>query len=151
MGCNTKIILVDNHPLFREGIKLLIEMKGLGKVIGECANNEMFLDLLVKLQPDLVFIDIDLSEKYNKKTFYKATELNPGTKFIAFTMFGDTYDYSKIIDLGVQGLILKSSGIDEIEKAISEVLKGKSYFSAAIQLGNIRNSKPNNSNKNSIN
>jgi DNA-binding NarL/FixJ family response regulator len=58
-----------------------------------------------------------------------ALKMMPDLKIIAFTMFGDEEYYHKMIDLGVRGFILKSSGINELENAIKEVMRGESYFS----------------------
>ena len=55
-----KIIIVDDHSLFREGIKLLIENENLGTVIAEAENGQVFLDLLENLNPDLVIMDIEM-------------------------------------------------------------------------------------------
>ena len=60
MYSNTKIIIVDDHLMFREGIKLLIETEGMGKVIAEADNGQEFLRLLVNHDPDLVLMDIEM-------------------------------------------------------------------------------------------
>ena len=60
MGFNTKIIIVDDHPLYREGIKLLIEKEGIGVVVAEAENGQVFLDLLERIAPDLTLMDINM-------------------------------------------------------------------------------------------
>lgn len=55
-----KIIIVDDHSLFREGLKLLIENEHLGEVIAEADNGQVFLELLEKFEPDLVIMDIEM-------------------------------------------------------------------------------------------
>ncbi len=60
MKKKAKIIIVDDYPLFREGIKLLIEMEGIGEVIAEAENGQVFLDLLTEHTPDLVIMDIEM-------------------------------------------------------------------------------------------
>lgn len=123
------IIIVDDHLIFRQGLKSLVTFENIATVIGEASNGKEFIELLSYLKPDLVLMDIDMPHMNGMEATQKALELFPDLKIIAFTMFGDEEYYYKMIDLGVKGFILKSSGINELEKAISEVTQGESYFS----------------------
>jgi len=71
-----KIYLVDDHLLFRNGIKMLIEHFGTGKVIGEAANGRMFLDDLEQNVPDIVFMNIDMLEMNNIEATELALKMN---------------------------------------------------------------------------
>lgn len=124
-----EIIIVDDHLIFRQGLKSLITSENIASVVGEASNGKEFLQLLSDLKPDLVLMDIDMPHMNGMEATQKALEIMPDLKIIAFTMFGDEEYYYKMIDLGVKGFILKSSGINELEKAISEVMIGESYFS----------------------
>lgn len=124
-----EIIIVDDHLIFRQGLKSLITSENIASVIGEASNGKEFLQLLSNLRPDLVLMDIDMPHMNGMEATQKALEMIPDLKIIAFTMFGDEEYYYKMIDLGVKGFILKSSGINELEKAIKEVIMGESYFS----------------------
>ena len=126
------IIIVDDHLILRQGIKALITTENIATVIGEASNGKEFIELLSHLKPDLVLMDIDMPHMNGMEATKKALELMPELKIIAFTMFGDEEYYYKMIDMGVKGFILKSSGINELEKAISEVMLGESYFSNEI-------------------
>jgi len=123
------IILVDDHIVFRQGLKSLITFENLGTVIGEASDGKEFIDLLELPAPDLVFMDIDMPNINGMEATQKALELFPDMKIIVFSMFGDEEYYNKMIELGVKGFILKSSGINEVEQAIEDVMKGKTYFS----------------------
>lgn len=126
---NPDLIIVDDHLIFRQGLKSLINLENIATVIGEASNGIEFLELLSRLKPDLVLMDIDMPHMDGMEATKKALEMLPDLKIIAFTMFGDEEYYYKMIDLGVKGFILKSSGINELEKAIEEVMNGESYFS----------------------
>jgi DNA-binding NarL/FixJ family response regulator len=126
---NPELIIVDDHLIFRQGLKSLINLENIATVIGEASNGIEFLELLSKLKPDLVLMDIDMPHMNGMEATKKALEMLPDLKIIAFTMFGDEEYYYKMIDLGVKGFILKSSGINELEKAIEDVMNGESYFS----------------------
>jgi len=124
-----EIIIVDDHLIFRQGLKSLFTIENIATVIGEASNGNEFIDLLSTLKPDLVLMDIDMPHMNGMEATQKALELMPEIKIIAFTMFGDEEYYYKMVELGVRGFILKSSGIAELEKAIEDVMNGESYFS----------------------
>lgn len=126
------IILVDDHLIFRQGLKSLITYDNLGKVIGEASDGNEFIDLLALPAPDLVLMDIDMPHMNGFEATQKALELRPNLKIIAFSMFGEAEYYRKMLELGVKGFILKSSGINEVEQAIADVMNGKTYFSNAL-------------------
>jgi len=126
------IIIVDDHVIFRQGLKSLLATEMIATVIGEASNGKEYLELLSKMKPDLVLMDIDMPHMNGMEATEKSLAIYPDLKIIAFTMFGDEDYYYKMIDLGVKGFLLKSSGISELEKAISEVLEGESYFSNEI-------------------
>jgi len=123
------IILVDDHLIFRQGLKSLITVENLGKVIGEASDGKEFIDLLALPAPDLVLMDIDMPHMNGMEATQKALELLPNLKIIVFSMFGDDEYYKKMTELGVKGYILKSTGINEVEQAIADVMNGKTYFS----------------------
>lgn len=123
------IIIVDDHLIFRQGLKSILSIENIATVIGEASNGIEFIELLSHLKPDLVLMDIDMPHMNGMEATKKARMLIPNIKIIAFTMFGDEEYYYKMIDLGIKGFILKSSGINELENAIREVMMGESYFS----------------------
>ncbi|HNX79034.1 MAG TPA: response regulator transcription factor [Prolixibacteraceae bacterium] len=126
------VIIVDDHLIFRQGLKSLLTFENIANVIGEASNGIEFIQLLSHLQPDLVLMDIDMPLMNGIDATKNALELVPDLKIIAFTMFSDDEYYFKMIDVGVKGFILKSSGIRELENAIQTILSGESYFSNEI-------------------
>lgn len=123
------IIIVDDHLIFRQGLKTLFTVEDIATVIGEASNGIEFIELLSDFKPDLVLMDIDMPHMNGMEATQKALAMMPDLKIIAFTMFGDEDYYYKMVELGVKGFILKSSGINELEKAIHDVMDGESYFS----------------------
>ena len=129
MQAKPKIIIVDDHPLFREGIKLLIENEGIGEVIAEAENGREFLDLMEKSVPDLVLMDIEMPVMGGLEATREALARWPDLKILVISMFSDRDHYENMIAAGVMGFVLKTSGKQELEKAITNVAKGESYFS----------------------
>ncbi len=124
-----KIIIVDDHEMFRKGIKLLIEMENIGTVIAEAENGQKFLDLLEIHKPDVVLMDIDMPIMNGIIATQKAIEKYPDLKILSLSMFGDEKYYLKMIQAGAIGFILKKSGKLELERSIKEVSEGQCYFS----------------------
>jgi len=129
MRSDIKIIIVDDHPLFREGIKLLIEKEELGEVIAEAENGLVFLDLLERLDPDLVLMDIEMPVMNGLEATIKAKAIRPDLKILVLTMLGGQENYSAMIQAGAVGFVLKTSGKQELENAIKATYGGDCYFS----------------------
>lgn len=123
------IFLVDDHDLFRDGLKTLFELSGMAKVSGEASNGLEFLELLKTEIPDLVLIDIDMPKMNGIEATAMATKAHPELKVLALSMFNEYKYYSKMIDAGAKGFLLKSANKSELETAITKVSTGHTYFS----------------------
>lgn len=128
-----QIVLVDDHVLFRQGLKSIITDRKIADVIGEASNGEEFIELLSHMNPDLVLMDIIMPKMNGMEATYLALRLMPQLKIIAYTMFGEREYYYRMTAIGVKGFIVKNSRIEEIEKAIKEVMLGNTYFNPDFQ------------------
>lgn len=124
-----KIIITDDHQIFRQGLKSLIVKEEIADVVAEASNGKEFLDLLTMHQPDLVLMDIGMPEMNGVEATKKALQMNPSLKILVLSNFGDEVHYFNIIQAGAKGFVLKTSGIYELQAAIEKVLSGDSYFS----------------------
>jgi len=124
-----KIIIVDDHSLFREGIKLLIENENLGEVIGEAENGQDFLNLLKTLSPDLVIMDVEMPVMGGLEAIRKGLKINHNLKILILSMQSEKSIYLELIRAGAMGIILKTSGKNEFEKAIKAIANDDNYFS----------------------
>jgi len=148
MDAKYKIVIVDDHDMFREGVKVLLGKSKKIEFIGEAVNGEEFLKLLKNVKPDVVLMDIAMPVMNGIEATSAAVKQSPDIKILALSMFGEEEYYYKMIQAGVRGFVLKSSGIHELEHAIEEVVKGSSYFSTELLnyvLANINDSKSENS------
>jgi DNA-binding NarL/FixJ family response regulator len=134
-----KVIIVDDHQLFRNGLKfILTEISDL-EVIGEASNGKEFLNLLKEFKPDLVFMDISMPEMNGIEACQKGLEIYPDLKILVLSMFGEDAYYNTMIDIGVKGFILKDTDNNELKTAINTILNGNTYFSQELLLKIIRN------------
>lgn len=130
----TKIYIVDDHKIFRDGMKLLLDDIDGVEQVGEAPNGKVFIENLLLAKPDIAFIDISMPEMNGIVTTQKALKIMPGLKIIALTSFGDESYFHKMIDAGASGFMLKTAERFEFEKAIQTVASGKSYFSHEVLL-----------------
>ncbi len=127
-----KIILVDDHSIFREGLKRLLEAEKIADVVAEAKNGKEFLEIIEKTKPDLVLMDIAMPIMDGVEATQKAIEKYPNLQILVLSMFGDAKYYHKMIEVGVKGFILKNADIKELENAIVEVASGGNWFSSEL-------------------
>jgi two-component system response regulator DegU len=127
---NCKIVLVDDHMLFRYGLRLLIENEGLGRVMGEAENGQKFLNLIENEKPDLVIMDIDMPVMNGMEATERALAKYPDINILVLSMHGDQQHYNHLINAGAKGFVLKSAGKQELESAIKSVAQGECFFSS---------------------
>jgi DNA-binding NarL/FixJ family response regulator len=124
-----KIIITDDHQLFRNGLKILLNAFQEFEVAGEASNGEEFLRLLKSTPADVVLMDINMPEMDGIEATRKGLKINPGIDIIALSMYGEEEYYYKMVDAGAKGFLLKDSDISEVKEAIMTVKRGGSYFS----------------------
>ena len=124
-----RVIIVDDHEMFRAGVKVLLRKSENVEFVGEAANGADFLELMENIKPDVVLMDISMPVLDGIETTKQAIKQNPDIKILALSMFGEEEYYYKMVQAGVRGFVLKSSGINELENAIVKVANGSSFFS----------------------
>ena len=124
-----KIILVDDHTLFRNGLKILLNNIPRYKVVGEASNGKEFLALLEETVPDVVLLDIAMPEMDGIEAASIALKRYPDLPVITLSMYGEEDYYFKMVSLGVKGFLLKNSDINEVQNALDSVIEGGTFFS----------------------
>lgn len=124
-----KVILVDDHKLFREGLKFVIMQMDNIEVVAEASNGKEFLEILEYQDADLVLMDIAMPELNGIEATKQALDKRPALKILVLSMFCDEEYYFQMIQAGVMGFVLKEVGKSELEEAITTVLRGESFFS----------------------
>ena len=128
------IVLVDDHPVVRKGLKLSIEEDARMKVVAEAGDGEAALVLIKKLNPQLALLDIDMPKLGGLGVAKEVTRLGLKTKIIFLSFHRDEDFFRAAIDIGGRGYLLKDSAMDEIVAAINTVIAGQVYMSSAIAL-----------------
>lgn len=143
MSSNYKIIIVDDHTLFRSGLRTLLETISDIRVLAEFGNGKEFIDFLASCaegqMPDVVLLDIEMPELNGIETMARISERYPSLKVLTLSMYGEQEYYFKMVSMGVKGFMLKNSDIKDVIAAIDSVATGGSYFSQEL-LCNLVNS-----------
>ncbi len=136
-----KLILADDHTLFRSGLRTLLDAHDDFEVIGEASDGAEFLALLEQEAPDVALLDIAMPGMDGIEAAARAIERHPDLKIITLSMFGEEDYYFKMVSIGVKGFLLKNSDIREVEDAIAAVMEGGTYFSQELLFNLVNNLK----------
>ncbi len=134
-----KVVLVDDHKLFRNGLSTLLKAEKEIEITGEAENGKEFCKLLQKTMPDVVLMDIEMPVMNGIEASRLAIRMYPDLKIITLSMYGEEEYYLKMIEAGAKGFILKNSGIDEVVKAIKTVYNGGTFFSQEVLYNVVKN------------
>jgi DNA-binding NarL/FixJ family response regulator len=127
-----KVFIVEDHAIFREGLKRVISEIPDVELVGEAENGAVFLEKLKKVSPDIVLMDIQMPVMDGLEATEKALKHDPSLKILVISMFGEEEYVYAMVEKGVMGFILKTAGIFDLEKAIKRVAEGHQYYSEEI-------------------
>lgn len=139
MNTSKTILIVDDHTLFRNGLKLLLQHYIAGCIVIESSNGEEALLRTSQKMPDIILMDINMPVMNGIEATRKILKINPEACIIALTMHDDESYYYQMIEAGAKGFLIKNSNPDEVLTAIEQVCKGNHYFSQEILYSVIRN------------
>ena len=134
------IILADDHPLLRKGLKDIIETDEHFRVIGESGNGEEALRLITQLRPDIAVLDIDMPGMNGLEIAAQLERLGASTRIIILTMHEKENMLHRALDVGVMGYLLKDSVITEIRQALSVVSAGNHFVTPSLSRFLVRRS-----------
>jgi DNA-binding NarL/FixJ family response regulator len=132
------IILVDDHRLFRSGLKYILEESDQYQVIAEASNGAKFIELLNFYHPDLVILDINMPVMNGIEAAKIALMRNPSISILVLSLYGETEYYTTLLDIGVKGFVLKDADNEELLTAVQKIIVGGTYFSQELLLKIIR-------------
>jgi DNA-binding NarL/FixJ family response regulator len=128
----TRILLVDDHAVVRQGFKMILGAQADMEIAGEAANGREAVELAAQLNPDIVVMDVAMPELNGIEATRRLVAANPHIRVIALSMHKDSVYVREILRAGARGYLLKDSGADDLVKAIRAVAGGESYLSPAV-------------------
>lgn len=147
-----KVLIADDHKIFRDGILSLLGSEEDVEVIGEAANGREVMTLLKTRQPDLILMDISMGESSGIETTLLLKKEYPHIKVLVLSMHSESSYVMKMLELGASGYLLKDAGKHEMLTAIRTVASGNTYYSSEVSARLVehltRKSAPRKSNEN---
>jgi two-component system nitrate/nitrite response regulator NarL len=127
-----RILLVDDHPVVRQGIRLCLSRRANLQIVGEAADGREAVAKAKELAPDLVLMDIDMPHMNGLAATEALHKELPEVKVLILSMHGNTEYVMRILDSGAHGYVLKEASTDELVKAIETVNAGEAFFSPEV-------------------
>lgn len=127
-----RILIADDHPLFRDGLRVLLESVPDMQVVGETATGSEVLALALSLQPDLILMDIKMPELHGIEATRRILQGSPHIRILMLTMFEDDESVFAAMRAGARGYLLKGAVQEETLRAIRAVASGEAIFGPAI-------------------
>lgn len=135
---NIEVVVADDHQLFRQGLKSLLEMEDNLKIIGEAKTGREAIELVQDKEPDVVLMDIKMPRMNGVDATRKIKEEYPDIHVLMLTVFDDESHILDAIQAGASGYFLKARPIDELTGVIKKAYDGKIDLSAKVTTGLIR-------------
>ncbi|MGC9471936.1 MAG: response regulator [Bacteroidales bacterium] len=129
MSQDIRVFIVDDHEIFRNGLKMVIGKLGGMTVVGEAGNGKEFLEKIEHTEADVILMDIEMPVMNGIEATARAMEEDPDRKIIALTMFNDDEYIQSMMDAGVMGFLIKNVSRETLKKAIETVHGGGNYYS----------------------
>lgn len=130
---NIKIIIAEDHPIYRDGLRIMLNLYPNFEIIAEVENGSELIELLKTIKPDIVLVDINMPILNGiEATRFIATHFDE-IKVIGLTMNDEKSTIMEMMDAGANGYILKSADREEIIKAINTVMNGDDYYCKRVE------------------
>jgi DNA-binding NarL/FixJ family response regulator len=129
-----RLLIADDHPAFRAGLRLLLESLSdfAVDVVGEAENGEQALEAAIELSPDVIVMDLQMPGLGGIETTRRVVAAAPHVRVLVLTMFEDESSVFAALRAGAHGYVLKGAGQEQLARAIRAVAEGESIFSPAI-------------------
>lgn len=128
-----RVMLVDDHPMFRKGLGLEIASNADMEVVAEASNGTTAISLFGAKCPDLVVLDINLPDLTGLDVARRLLQIRPDARLIMVTMLRDEDAFQLAMGIGVMGYVLKECAVDEIMDCVRAVASGQRYVSTSLQ------------------
>jgi len=122
------IIILDDHPLVRQGIRMVLSMEKQFNIAGEASNAEDALALMDKIRPDIAVVDLNLGKDKGLDFIQRARELGHSSKFLILTSSATGSELKLAQSLGVEGICLKEALPEDLIYAVETVVRGRKYY-----------------------
>ena len=127
-----RILIADDHPIFRSGLRAVIEKERRFSVVAEAENGASAVELIERYAPDIAVLDLDMPETDGFAAALELQKTGARVKIVFLTMHKDEMHFNRAVDLGVSGYVVKDDAAAEIVDCLKTVAAGREYFSPAV-------------------
>lgn len=127
-----RVLLVDDHPLFRHGLRALLEQVGGAEVVGEAGDGEEAIAMALSSDPDVVVMDLVMPGTSGLEATRRLIDRNPGLGILVLTMSEDDASVFAALRAGARGYVLKGTGGADFIAAVRAVARGEAVYGAAV-------------------
>jgi DNA-binding NarL/FixJ family response regulator len=127
-----KLIIVDDHPVFRRGLRQVIEENPGFRIVGEASDGETALRLAAELQPAIAVVDIDMPRLSGLEMVRTLKKKQTAIAVVFLTMYKEEDVFNAAMDLGARAYVLKENAADDILSALEKVARGETFISQSI-------------------
>jgi DNA-binding NarL/FixJ family response regulator len=136
-----RVMVVDDHPVWRDGVRNDLEASGRAVVVAEAADGGEAIERAIEVMPELVLMDLNLPTVRGVEAIRRIVEQSPHVKVLVLSASGEEADVLEAVKVGASGYLLKSATATELADAVTRVRAGEPVFSpslAALVLGEFR-------------
>lgn len=127
-----KLLIVDDHPVFRRGLREVIEENPRFQVVGEACDGEAAMRMIADLKPGIAVVDIDMPRLNGLEMVRALQKMKSPVTTVFLTMYDEEDMFNAAMDLGVKAYVVKESATDDILIAIEKVDQGETFISPSI-------------------
>jgi DNA-binding NarL/FixJ family response regulator len=125
----TTIVLADDHPIVRQGMRGLLESEPGFVVVGEAGDGREAVELVERLQPDVAILDLMMPELNGLEVARRALRLSPRTRVVILSMYSDEPHVLEALRAGAMAYVLKGTSTETLIFALREAMAGRRYLS----------------------
>ena len=129
-----KLLIIDDHPVFRRGLRQIIEENPRFLIVGEASDGQTGLKMLAELKPDVAVVDIDMPQLNGLEMLRALQRMNSSVSVLVLTMYKEEDMFNAAMDLGVKAYILKENAVDDLLKGLDKVVLGETFVSSSMSL-----------------
>jgi DNA-binding NarL/FixJ family response regulator len=127
-----KLLIVDDHPVFRRGLREVIEENPRFRVVGEACDGEVAMRMIADLKPSIAVVDIDMPRLSGLELVRALQKMNAPVATVFLTMYDEEDMFNAAMDLGVKAYVVKESAADDILAALERVEQGETFISPSV-------------------
>jgi DNA-binding NarL/FixJ family response regulator len=131
MTANTRILLVDDHPIVREGLRTVLQRRAGWEVVGEASNGVEALEQVERLQPDVMVLDITMPRLNGLEVCRRSRQKTPATEVLFVTQHDSPQMMKEALNAGAKGYVVKSNAARDLVHAIEAVSQHRTFTAMA--------------------